>query len=178
MNSKLIALFLALISITSTVFIYAKKTRKATRQLSIGSLAPDFSLKDESETVHKLSDLRGTNVALYFYPKDQTPGCTAQACSIRDGFEELKKVGIVVLGVSYDSPASHKKFKEKHHLNFPLLSDSDKSVSKKYQVSGFLMPSRVTFLINKSGRIIKILKNVDVKNHATEIIDAFNSQKS
>lgn len=178
MTNRYLIFFLTLVSITSTIFIAAKKTKKANRQLTVGSLAPNFSLKDESETVHTLSKLRGTNVALYFYPKDETPGCTAQACSIRDGFADLKKAGIVVLGVSYDSPASHKKFKEKHHLNFPLLSDSDKSVSKKYYVSGFLMPSRVTFLIDKSGRIIKILKNVDVKNHATEIIDAFNAQKS
>lgn len=150
------------------------KKKRMNNKLKVGDKAPDFSLKDETGSMHKLSDLSGTNVALYFYPKDQTPGCTAQACSIRDGFVELKKAGIVVLGVSYDSPESHKKFKEKHQLNFPLLSDSDKSVSKLYNVSGYFMPDRVTFLIDKTGRIVKILKDVDVKDHAHEIIKAFN----
>lgn len=151
------------------------RSKSVKHTLQVGDMAPDFSLKDETKTTHTLSDYRGKNVAVYFYPKDQTPGCTAQACSLRDGFADLQQANIIVLGISYDSPESHRAFKEKYHLNFPLLSDSDKSVSKSYNVSGLLMPDRVTFLIDKTGHIIKILRHIDVKHHAQEIIDAFNA---
>ncbi len=163
-------------SISAVQSFYAMCKAKLTRStLHVNDLAPDFALSDETGTMIKLSDLQGQNIALYFYPKDQTPNCTAQACSIRNGFSDLKKAGIIVLGISYDSPESHRAFKEKHHLNFPLLSDSDKAVSKLYHVSGFFFPDRATFLIDKTGRIVKILTNVNVKDHAQEIIDAFEA---
>lgn len=167
-----IILTLAIIALIAIIPACRPKS-KPIRTLQIGDMAPDFSLHDETKTIRTLSEFRGQNIALYWYPKDQTPGCTAQACSLRDGFTDLKKAGITVLGISYDSPESHKGFKEKHHLNFPLLSDSDKAISQLYNVSGILFPDRVTFLIDKDGRIVKKLKNVDVKNHANEIIAAF-----
>jgi peroxiredoxin Q/BCP len=151
-----------------------KQQSAANAKLKVGDKAPDFALKDETGTIRTLAEFKDKNVALYFYPKDQTPGCTAQACSLRDGFSDLKNAGIVVLGISYDSPESHRKFKEKHHLNFTLLSDTDKEASRKYNVSGLLMPDRVTFLIDADGIVIKILKDVNVKDHAHEIIKAFN----
>lgn len=170
---------LILVTIGLMILIPACKSqlKPAKHALQIGDAAPDFSLKDETGTVRKLSEFRGKNVAVYFYPKDQTPGCTAQACSIRDGFTDLKEADIYVLGISYDSPESHRRFKEKYHLNFPLLSDSDKSVSKLYNVSGLLMPDRVTFLIDGTGHIIQILHDVNVKDHAHEIINAFKVQQ-
>jgi peroxiredoxin Q/BCP len=143
------------------------------RELQPGDMAPDFSLPDETGKIWTLADMAGRNFVLYFYPKDQTPGCTAQACSIRDNFADLTNAGIQVLGVSYDSSESHQKFKEKYQLPFPLLSDSTKEVSKRYGVSGWFVPSRVTFLIDETGSIVKILKNVDVKHHGQEIIAAF-----
>lgn len=137
-------------------------------------MAPDFSLMDENSELQTLSKLKGSNVVLYFYPKDFTPGCTKQACSLRDGYSEITKEGIKLFGISYDSPASHKKFKDKYQLPFSLLSDSDKKTAKAYGVKGMLFVDRVTFLIDASGKIIAILKNVDVSNHAQQIIDAFN----
>jgi len=175
MNNKI---FLILTIIGLIVLIAACKAKRAKHPLQVGDIAPDFSLKDENEAIRTLSEFRGHNVALYFYPKDQTPGCTAQACSIRDGFTDLKEAGITVIGISYDLPKSHQKFKEKYHLNFPLLSDTDKRVSKLYNVSGIWFPDRVTFLINKKGRIVKILRDVSVKDHAREIIAAFSGQQN
>jgi peroxiredoxin Q/BCP len=173
MNNKIL-LALAIIGLIAIIPACKSKSKPTKHTLQVGDMAPDFALQDETGIVRKLSDFKGQNVALYFYPKDQTPGCTAQACSIRDGFADLKKAGITVIGISYDSPESHRKFKEQHHLNFPLLSDADKSVSKAYNVSGILFPDRVTFLIDKTGRIVKILKDVNVKDHAHEIIAAFS----
>ena len=175
MNNKII-LGLTIIGLMAIIPACKWRSKPTKHTLHIGDMAPDFSLIDETGTTRKLSDFRGQNIALYFYPKDETPGCTAEACSIRDGLADLKNAGITVLGISYDSPESHRAFKEKHHLNFPLLSDSDKAVSKLYNVSGILFPDRVTFLIDKNGRVVKILKDVNVKDHAHEIIAAFNAQ--
>lgn len=140
----------------------------------VGSMAPDFTLPDQNEKEHTLSSYHGHRVALYFYPKDETPGCTAEACSLRDGRAELEAAGIVVLGVSYDTPKSHLAFAKKHNLDFTLLSDTTKEVSAAYGVKGWFMPSRVTFLIDENGKIVSILKNVNVSDHADEIISHFD----
>lgn len=145
----------------------------------VGSMAPDFSLKDEQGNVRTLAEFKGKKIALYFYPKDETSGCTAQACSIRDGYQELAAKGIIVLGVSFDSVASHKKFKEHHKLPFIILSDDKKSVAKSYGAVGWFIfyapvPYRMTFLIDEQGKIVKILNDVHVKEHASEIIKAFD----
>lgn len=139
----------------------------------IGQPAPLFTLLDETEAPRSLLQLRGQKVVLYFYPKDNTPGCTKQACSIRDGYAQLQQAGIHIWGISYDAPQSHRKFKEKYHLPFALLSDNTKEVSKLYGVNGWFFPSRVSFLINEQGNIVAIMRDVDVSHHAQQILSAF-----
>lgn len=137
-----------------------------------GTVAPDFTLNDATGTVHTLSDYKGSTVALYFYPKDNTPGCTKEACNLRDNFEVLKEKKIVILGVSYDSQSSHQKFIEKYNLPFPLLADTEKKVSSQYGVKGLIGPKRVTFIIGPDGTITHVIKKVDTSNHATQILDS------
>ncbi len=146
-------------------------------QLKIGDRAPDFSLMDKDGIAHTLSALQGKKVALYFYPKDETPGCTQQACNIRDNFTSLADKGIVVLGMSKGSKKDKAHFTEKHHLPFTLLSATD-DILKAYGVYGgffrLYTPKRRTFLINEEGIIIDIIQKIDVKNHAQQIITGFN----
>ncbi len=140
--------------------------------------APDFSLPDQDGKVHSLKQYRGKWVILYFYPKDDTPGCTKEACSFRDHIAEFQKLGVVILGVSKDSVASHKKFAEKYHLNFSLLSDEDKTVMKSYNAWGkkkFLGKEydgtfRMTYLINPAGEIAKVYEKVNPLTHSGEIL--------
>ncbi|MFN4213023.1 MAG: thioredoxin-dependent thiol peroxidase [Microgenomates group bacterium] len=147
--------------------------------------AINFSLPDQNGKIHKLFDYKGKWVVLYFYPKDDTPGCSKEACAFRDGIAELKKLGAVVLGVSADSVSSHKKFVDKHHLNFPLLSDEEKEVIKKYGAWGkkkflgkeFEGVLRITYLINPKGEIVKKFEKVKPDVHAKEIIDEIKKQK-
>ena len=140
--------------------------------------AKEFNLPDESGKFHKLSDYHGRWVVLYFYPKDDTPGCTKEACGFRDGLSQLEELGVAVLGVSKDSPKSHQKFKEKYHLNFPLLSDESKEVIQAYgawgeksfmgrKFSGIL---RKTYLIDPEGEIKKIYEKVNPAKHSAEIL--------
>jgi len=141
-------------------------------KLNVGDQAPDFTLYDEAGEAHTLSALRGSKVALYFYPKDFTPGCTKQACSIRDNFSQLKDENIIIFGLSADSATSHEQFQEKHALPFHLLS-ADKKTLKAYGVNGLLFNTRRTFLIDEKGIIVAIIKNIDTANHAQQIIDGF-----
>ena len=149
--------------------------------LEVGDIAPDFTgLSGEGKPL-RLHDFVGRKVALYFYPKDNTPGCTAEACSIRDHWSEFEKEDIVVIGVSGDSVKSHQKFAAKYELPFSLLSDKEKEVMEAYGVWGekkmygktFLGVKRTTFLINESGKIVKIFKRPKTKIHGKEILDAF-----
>jgi len=136
--------------------------------------APDFALQDEMGATHRLSDIRGKKVALYFYPKDATPGCTKQACSLRDGFEDLQKAGITVWGISYDSASSHQKFKHKYNLPFTLLCDLQKEVAKLYGVKRIIGGAkRTTFLIDEQGIIVGIIEKVATADHANQILKAF-----
>ncbi len=122
--------------------------------LKVGDAAPDFSGRDQEGRARALSDYRGRWLVLYFYPKDDTPGCTAEACSFRDDRSELEKMGASVLGVSVDDAASHEKFSQKHGLNFPIIADPDKTITKAYQsLSPLGVANRVTFLIDPEGRI-------------------------
>lgn len=130
----------------------------------------NFSLHDQSTTIHTLKQYRGKWVVLYFYPKDDTPGCTIEACTFRDSLAELQKRGVVILGVSKDSVASHKKFADKYHLNFPILSDESKETIKAYDAWGGLGTRRITYLIDPKGDIHKIYKNVNPTIHAGEIL--------
>ncbi len=150
----------------------------ADMDLKIGAAAPDFSLFDQNGKEHKLSDYFGEKIVVYFYPKDDTPGCTKEACSIRDNFAQFKENNIIVFGISYDSPRSHKKFAEKYNLPFILLSDSAKSVASLYNSKGWFMAKRNTFLIDEEGKIFKIYKKVDVSTHTESILDDFSKLKN
>ena len=144
-------------------------------------LASDFSLLDQFNQLHNLVDYRGKWLIVYFYPKDDTPGCTKEACSFRDNFKALQEKGIVIIGISKDSPASHKKFAEKYHLDFTLLSDPELAAIKAYGAWGpkkfmgreFLGTLRKTFLINPAGEIVKEYANVSPEHHAEEILHDF-----
>lgn len=140
--------------------------------LKVGDLAPDFSLADQAGTVHTLSAYHGKKVALCFYPKDDTPGCTAQMCSLRDGWSELQAVGVVVFGINFDSQAKHAQFAKQQGLSFPILSDADKKVGNAYGVKqwGLPIPKRITFLVSGEGKITHVIDKVDTKNHAQQIL--------
>ncbi|MCX8028946.1 MAG: thioredoxin-dependent thiol peroxidase [Brevinematales bacterium] len=146
--------------------------------LAVGVLAPDFiGITDEGKQV-KLSDYRGKYVVLYFYPKNDTPGCTKQACNLRDNMETLASNDVVVIGVSTDSEESHRKFKKKYNLNFTLIADKDKKISSMYGVLGFAgMASRVTFLIDRDGKILYIWDKVNVSKHAEEVMEKLKEFK-
>ena len=141
--------------------------------------ASGFSLLDQEEKIHNLSDYFGKWVVLYFYPKDDTPGCTAEACSFRDANELFRSKGVTILGVSKDTVASHKKFAEKYHLTFPLLSDQDHTVieaygfwqPKKFMGKEFMGIVRATVLINPEGKIAKTYPKVDPLKHVEEILE-------
>lgn len=140
--------------------------------------APEFSLRDQNGETHSLAQYSGQWVLLYFYPKDDTPGCTIEACSFRDNLSELKKRGIVVLGVSGDDVDSHGKFVKKFDLNFPLLADTDHEVGKAYGVFGektlfgkiIMGYHRESFLINHAGEIVKHYQDVKPADHVAEIM--------
>jgi thioredoxin-dependent peroxiredoxin len=146
-----------------------------------GSTAPAFKTTDADGQAVSLKDYRGQKVVLYFYPKDDTPGCTKEACSFRDSFSKFKKQGIAVLGVSPDSEASHKKFSAKYKLPFTLLADKDKSISDAYGVYGekkfmgrtYMGVHRTTFLIDEKGKIKKVFEKVKPDEHASEVLEAF-----
>ena len=143
-----------------------------------GQPAPDFSAPDQHGNTVKLIDLRGKKVALYFYPKDDTPGCTAQACNLRDHLAELTAHHIQVVGVSTDSEASHQKFALKYALPFPLLPDPDKTIATAYGVwqekknygKTYMGIVRTTFLIDENGRIERVIKRPDTKEHAAQLL--------
>lgn len=146
--------------------------------LTIGDPAPDFTSTDQNGNPIKLSDYRGKKVVLYFYPKDDTPGCTAQACSLRDNYAALRAAGFEVLGVSVDDQKAHKKFISKYDLPFTLVSDTDKQVVEAYDVwkeksmygRNFMGILRTTFLIDENGMITDIIGKIDTKNHAEQIL--------
>jgi peroxiredoxin Q/BCP len=148
-----------------------------------GQAAPDFELASDTGETVKLSGLRGKPVVLYFYPKDDTPGCTAQACGIRDAYGEFEQAGAVVLGVSPDSESSHVKFKEKYGLPFTLLADADHAVAELYGVWGekkfagrkYMGVSRSTFVIGADGTVNKVMHDVKPANHADDVLAALGS---
>lgn len=147
-------------------------------KLSVGEKAPDFTAKDQDGNDVSLSDFKGKKLILYFYPKDNTPGCTAQACNLRDNHSDLSQKGYVVLGVSPDSESSHQKFITKQSLPFTLLADSDKSLHEKYGTWGekkmygktYMGTLRTTFVIDENGIIEKIIEKVKTKDHTAQIV--------
>ena len=152
--------------------------------LTEGNKAPDFKLKDQNGHTISLSDYKGKNVVLYFYPKDDTSGCTKEACSFRDGLPAFGKLNAVILGVSADSVESHKKFADKYNLPFTLLSDESKEMIEKYGVwkeksmygRKYKGIERTTFIIDEKGKIKKIFNKVKVDGHDKEVIDVLNSR--
>ena len=149
--------------------------------LKEGDVAPDFTARDQTGADVKLSDFRGQRVVLYFYPKDDTPGCTKEACSLRDGFATFERENIKILGVSPDDGKSHRKFISKYELPFTLLADTDHSVSDAYGSYGektfmgknYMGVLRKTFLIDETGKIRRIFDKVKVDEHADEVLEAF-----
>ncbi|OKH25028.1 peroxiredoxin [Chroogloeocystis siderophila] len=140
--------------------------------LAVGTDAPSFTAKDTNGNTVSLSDFAGKTVVLYFYPKDDTPGCTKQACSFRDARTEYQSKDIVVLGVSKDDEASHQQFTQKYNLNFPLLADTDGSIIKAYDVDGGGYAKRVTYVIDPNGKIIHIDSAVNTSTHASDVLAA------
>ena len=147
-----------------------------------GQAAPAFSLLDQNGKSHQLSDYAGKWVVLYFYPKDDTPGCTKEACSFRDDLAKLEKLGAQVIGVSVDDTSSHAKFAQKYHLPFPLLADKDGKVADTYGALTNLyvtkLAKRYTFLIDPKGNIAKTYLKVDTSRHSQEIIDDLKQMSS
>jgi peroxiredoxin Q/BCP len=151
---------------------------KKNMSLEVGNAAPDFEAKDQNGNVVKLSDLKGKKVVLYFYPKDNTPGCTAQACNLRDNYEALQKAGYVILGVSSDSEKSHQKFIEKQSLPFTLIADEDLKVHEAYGTwvqksmygRKYMGTARTTFIIDEQGNVEEIIEKVKTKEHTNQIL--------
>ena len=151
--------------------------------LTDGSLAPDFSLLDENDNLHRLSEYQGAPVVLYFYPKDDTPGCTKEACSFRDDYSAYEEAGVTILGVSPDTPQKHLKFKTKYQLPFTLLADPDHEVCDLYGVWGrkkFMGREydgvfRTTYIISAKGEIANVFEKVKPAEHSTEILEALQS---
>jgi peroxiredoxin Q/BCP len=149
--------------------------------LKEGTTAPAFKTTDANGETVSLKDLRGQKVVLYFYPKDDTPGCTKEACSFRDEFATFKKRGITVLGVSPDNEKSHKRFETKYKLPFTLLADTDHAIAESYGVWGekkfmgrtYMGVQRSTFLIDEKGKIKKVFEKVKPEDHASEVLEAF-----
>ncbi|HUE98232.1 MAG TPA: thioredoxin-dependent thiol peroxidase [Anaerolineales bacterium] len=150
--------------------------------LPAGTPAPDFELLDDTNAPRKLSDFRGRNVVLYFYPADDTPGCTKEACNFRDDYSAYERADIVILGVSPDTVKSHGKFKKKFQLPFPLLADEEHKVCDLYGVWGpkkfmgreYEGVLRTTFLIDKDGKIVKVFEHVRAAEHSTEVLSALD----
>lgn len=152
--------------------------------IKAGIPAPEFSLADENEKIHHLTDYQGQTVLLYFYPKDDTPGCTTEACNFRDDYSAYKEAGVVILGVSPDPPAKHTKFKAKYELPFTLLSDIDHHVCDLYGVWGpkkfmgreYEGVDRTTFLIGPDGIIQEVFEKVKPANHSAEILSILQAE--
>ncbi len=148
--------------------------------LAVGDKAPDFLGLDENGNEVRVSDFKGKRVVLYFYPKDSTPGCTAEACSLRDGMDELSAAGYAVVGVSADSAASHSRFKEKQQLNFPLVADVERKTIEAFGAWGekkmagrkYMGIIRTTFVIGMDGTIERVISKVDTKNSAKQVLES------
>jgi peroxiredoxin Q/BCP len=148
--------------------------------LEQGDKAPDFKATDDQGAPISLKDLRGKKIVLYFYPKDDTSGCTKEACDFQNNIQKFKKMGVLVLGVSPDSEKSHAKFKNKYELSFPLIVDEDKSIAEAYGVwqeksmygRKYMGIVRTTFIIDEKGKIAKVFPKVKVTNHVSEVLEA------
>ena len=170
------------ISIMSAAALLLVGTSSLAEQFRTGEPAPDFELKDQSGQLHSIEDYRGNWVALYFYPKDDTPGCTTEACEFRDNIFAFKNANCQILGVSLDDAESHKEFSEKYGLPFPLLADTEGSAAEAYGVKtrmfGMTIAKRQTFLIDPEGNIAKHYEKVDPDTHPLEILADLEALKA
>jgi peroxiredoxin Q/BCP len=180
----LLILFAALIAAGAAAVILRPRSAQAA-MLNVGDLAPNFSTEavagDQTIPVH-LVDYRGRRIVLYFYPKDNTPGCTREACAFRDGYAKLENWGIVVFGCSVDSADAHRAFAKKYRLPFPLLLDPDKKIAKAYGADNGIpilgLDKRVTYVIGEDGRIAAVYPQVDPATHANQIIRDLGANKA
>ncbi len=151
-------------------------------ELKEGDFAPKFTAKDQNGKEISLNDFKDKFVILYFYPKDDTPGCTAEACSYRDNYQNLQTLGFEVIGISTDDEKSHKKFEQKHELPFTLIADTDQKIVNDYGVwveknmygKKYMGTARKTFLIDKEGKVARIISKVDTKNASQQLLDLLN----
>jgi peroxiredoxin Q/BCP len=170
-NMKLI--LMAVVALIGLGLLFSR-TASANEMPHVGQMAPDFKVIDQHNQSQSLSNYRGKWVVLYFYPKDETPGCTTEACAYRDDFNQVKKLGGVVIGVSIDDATSHAEFAANHHLPFPLLADKDGSISRSYgserNLLGYKLAKRNTFIIDPNGKIAKVYESVDAGENPKEVI--------
>lgn len=151
--------------------------------ISAGDVAPDFALPDDTGRVRTLSEFHGKTVLIYFYPKDDTPGCTTEACNFRDDYSAYEKAGVVILGISPDTVKSHVKFKSKYELPFPLLADSEHQVCEAYGVWGlkkfmgreYMGVLRTTFLVGSDGKVKDVFENVKPAEHSTQVLESLRT---
>jgi thioredoxin-dependent peroxiredoxin len=171
---------LILIGLVSVLALMLIRSFRSEPSLQPGDLAPEFKLPDQTGTMRSLSDFSGHWRVLYFYPKDDTPGCTKEACHFRDDFARLKALGAEVIGISVDSPASHARFASKYQLPFLLLADQSGQTARAYgslMDFGLLrMARRYTFLIDPTGHVAAVYRNVDANTHSKQVIDDLQSQ--
>jgi peroxiredoxin Q/BCP len=167
--------WLILFGLIAAVVLLVSQMARAGELPKIGEAAPDFNLSDQDGESHQLKDFAGKWLVLYFYPKDDTPGCTQEACAFRDDLSKLSKLGAQVVGISVDDGASHAEFAKKYHLPFPLLADTSGEVAARYgalmDLVVFKIAKRYTFLIDPQGRVAKVYLKVETSRHSTEIIE-------
>ncbi|MGC2167425.1 MAG: peroxiredoxin [Gallionella sp.] len=169
---KIFAFVVALVVLAS---LLVARAARAGELPEVGKLAPDFNLPDQNSTMHALTDYRGKWLVLYFYPKDDTPGCTKEACAFRDDLQQISELGAQVVGVSVDDSESHAEFAKKYHLPFPLLADKTTETAARYGALmnlGFMkIARRYTFLIDPKGNVAKVYLSVETSRHSKQIID-------
>jgi len=167
--------WLILLGLVAAVAMLVNQMARAGELPKVGEAAPDFNLSDQNGESHQLKDFAGKWLVLYFYPKDDTPGCTQEACAFRDDLSKLSKLGAQVVGISVDDGTSHAEFAKKYHLSFPLLADSKGQVAARYgalmDLGVFKFARRYTFLIDPQGKVAKVYQKVETSKHSTEIID-------
>lgn len=167
--------WLILFGLIAAVAMLVSQMARAGELPKVGGAAPDFDLADQDGKSHQLKDFAGKWLVLYFYPKDDTPGCTQEACTFRDDLSKLTKLGAQVVGISVDDGASHAEFAKKYHLPFPLLADTKAEVAARYgalmDLAVFKIAKRYTFLIDPQGKVAKVYLKVETSKHSTEIIE-------
>lgn len=164
-----------LFGLIGAIVLLVNQMARAGELPKVGEAAPDFNLPDQNGESHQLKDFAGKWLVLYFYPKDDTPGCTQEACAFRDDLSKLTRLGAQVVGISVDDGASHAEFARKYHLPFPLLADTKGQVAARYGAlmdwGVFRIARRYTFLIDPQGRVVKVYQKVETSRHSTEIIE-------